>query len=45
MLILPIKKEWFDMILSSEKKKNIGKLSPTMRSGSQIALWEKTNCL
>lgn len=25
MLVLPIKKKWFDMILSGEKKKNIEK--------------------
>lgn len=30
MLILPIKKKWFDMILSGEKKKNIERLSLTM---------------
>ncbi len=25
MLVLPIKKKWFDIILSGEKKRNIGK--------------------
>ena len=28
MLVLPIKKKWFDMIKSGEKKKNIERLSP-----------------
>ncbi len=35
MLILPIKKKWFDMILSGKKKKNTEKKICTIGQGSE----------
>ena len=40
MLTLPIKKKWFDMILSGKRKRNIGKSSRITKQ--DLPKWRKT---
>lgn len=43
MLILPIKKKWFDMILSGEKKEEYREITPyyTSRLSNLFCVWTK----